>query len=133
MLQQSFQLHLAKHAPGFDIGEHALQAAHAVGEFLHLPQTVVHLLQALGHLFEALRQAFFQGGLEFFVHRAAHFVELVGIAFLQLLQLLVQGVGERLLHQAQLLQLVLLLLRRIGEQGLLLLRQSLRQFLASTA
>ena len=86
---------------------------------MHLAQTVVNLFQTLSHLFEALGQTFFQGGLQLFVHRTAHFVQLVGIAFLQLLQLLIQRVADAFLHQRELLHLALL------KQG-----QVLRQLLA---
>ena len=110
----------------------------------------MHLLQAVGHLLEALAQSGLQRGLEFFVHGLAHFVELGGVALLQLgqlrfhgaahlgqsagvglrqgIHLLGQAVGQAFLQQGQLLgQGVDLLVLRAGGLGALLQQRLLEQ------
>ena len=82
LLQQRRQLRLAKHAARFDIGQQMLEVAHALRQRVHFAQAFVHLLQTVGDLFEALAQARLQGGLQFFIHGLAHFVELERIALL---------------------------------------------------
>jgi hypothetical protein len=71
-----------------------LEVAHALRQGVHFAQAFVHLLQPVGHLFEALAQAGLQCGLEFFVHRLAHFIELGGVALLQLGQLGFHGAAH---------------------------------------
>ena len=64
-----------------------LEVAHALGQGLHFAQTFMYLFQPVGHLLEALAQTGLQRGLQFFVHRGAHFVQLGGIGALQLHEL----------------------------------------------
>jgi len=87
LLQQRRQLGLAEHAARFHVGEQVLQVADASGQALHLAQALVHLFQALRHVLEAFRQPGFQRLVEFFVHGGTHFVQLGGVALLQLVEL----------------------------------------------
>ena len=95
-----------------------LEVAHALRQCLHFAQTFVHLLKPVSDLLEALAQTRFKRGLQLFVDRGAHLVELFLVALLQgsqplldhlanlaqaafvafgeLVQLLVQAVGETL-------------------------------------
>ena len=122
----------------------------------------MHLLQAVSHLLKALAQAGLQCGLQFLIHRSAHFVQFGGIVSLQLRQLLFQrlthfvhapsirfaqageligqGVRQRLLQLRQLLSksVDLRVLRACGlaallYQRLLKSRKVLRQLLAARA
>jgi hypothetical protein len=126
LLEQRLQLHLAEHAARLDVGQHPLQVAHALRQRLHLAQALVHLLQPLGHLPEALAQPGLQRGLQLLVDRLAHLVELGGVGLLQdgqlrlergadlgdaarvllreVLQLVRERVGQRLLQQRELLR-----------------------------
>ena len=67
-----------------------LKIAHTLGQRLHFAQALVHLLEPVGDLLETLAQPRFQRGLQFFVNRLAHFIELGRIGLLQLRQLLFQ-------------------------------------------
>ena len=143
-------MRLAKHAPGFDVGQQVFEIAHALRQGVHFAQPFVHLLQAVGHLFEALAQAGLQRGLKFFIHCLAHLVELGRIALLQLgqlgfhgaahlgqaagigfsqgIDLLGQAVGQAFLQQGQLLrQRVNLLVLGAGGLGTLLQQRLLEQ------
>ena len=116
LLQQRAQLRLAEHAARLDVGQQVLQIADALRQRLHLAQPLVHLLQPVGHLLERFAQARLQGGLQFFIHRLAHLVELGGVGGLQLGELLLQRAAH--LGDAA----------RVGfTQGLELLRQRFRQ------
>ncbi len=79
VLNDGAQLHFAPGAARFDVGHDALQVAHAGGQGFHFTQAVLHLLQPLTDQFEGFTQALLQRGVQFFVHRAAHFFELAGV------------------------------------------------------
>ena len=90
LLEQGLELHFAEHAARLDVGQHALQVAHALRQRLHFAQALVHLLQPVGHLLETLAQPRLQRGLQFFVDGLAHLVELGGVGLLQQGQLRLQ-------------------------------------------
>ena len=94
LLQQGAQLRFAKHAAHLHIGEQVFEVAHALCQRLHFAQATVHHFQPLGHLLETFAQPRLQGGLQFFIHGLAHFVELGAVALLQLRHLLLQGAAH---------------------------------------
>mmetsp|Transcript_61147 Transcript_61147/g.144388 ORF Transcript_61147/g.144388 Transcript_61147/m.144388 type:complete len:512 (+) Transcript_61147:123-1658(+) len=107
LVEQARELHLAKHAAGLDVGQHAVQRADVARQVLHLAQALVHLLQPLGHLLETLAQALLQRGMQLFVDRGAHLLQLFLVVLLdggealldgqaQLGQALIVGLGQRL-------------------------------------
>ena len=54
----------------------------------------MHLLQAVCNLFETLAQPRLQRGLQFFIDRGSHLIQLCRIGGLQLRQLDVQGLSN---------------------------------------
>ena len=52
------------------------QIPYTLRECLHFAQTLVNLLQPVSHLLEAFTQAGLQRGLQFFIDRLAHLIEL---------------------------------------------------------
>ena len=86
LFEQGGQLHLAPGAAGFHIGQHPLQIADADRQGLHLAQALVHLLQALRHQLERFTQALLQGGMQLFIDRLAHFLELDAVLGFDVLQ-----------------------------------------------
>ena len=87
LLKQSSELRLAKNTARLDVGQQVLEVTHALRQRLHFTQAFVHLLEPVRHLLEAFTQPCFQRGLEFFIDGGTHFVELGGVAGLQLRQL----------------------------------------------
>ena len=87
LLEQSGELCLAKNTARLDVGQQVLEVAHALRQRLHFAQAFVYLLEPVRHLLEAFTQPCFQRGLEFFIDGGTHFVELGGVAGLQLRQL----------------------------------------------
>ena len=124
LFEQRLELHFAEDAARLDVGQHALQVADAHRQRLHFAEPLVDLVQPVGHLLEALAEARFERALQLLVDRPAHLVELGRVRLLQLrelrfhrrahfrqppsirfaqpLQLGVERVGQRLLHQREL-------------------------------
>ena len=123
------QLHFAPGAARLHIGHHALQVAHAAGQRLHLAQPLVHLLEPVADQLERFAQALLQRGVEFFVHRAAHFFELGSVVRLDTGQPLVQGAAQLL---GRLVVVLVQTLQLLG-QRLLQRRELLLQLHAALA
>jgi len=90
LLEQGGQLRLAKNTARLDVGQQVFEVAHALRQRLHFTQALVHLLKPVSDLLEAFTQPCLQCGLEFFVNRGPHLVELGSVAGLQLRQLRLQ-------------------------------------------
>ena len=110
VFQQTGQLHLAPGAARLDVGQHPLQVAHPRGQALHFTQALVHGFQPFRHQPEGFAQALLQRGMQFFVHRAPHLVQLAGVFRLQGQEALVHGLPDLLqapvVHVGQALDLL---------------------------
>ena len=95
LLEEVLELHFAPRAARLDIGQHALQVTDADCQRLHLAQPFVDLLQPVGHLLERRTQALIERGLQFFVDRRAHLLELLCILAAQDIEPLLDGLADR--------------------------------------
>ena len=83
LFEQTGQLHLAKDAARFDVGQHPVERADVLGQALHFTQATVHLIEPISHLLETLAQPRFERGVQLLVHGGAHLLELELVALLQ--------------------------------------------------
>ena len=88
LIEQRSELHFSPGAAGLDVGEDALEVAHAGRKALHFAQTLVDLLQAVADQLEGLPESRFERALEFFIHGLAHLLEPLLIVRANRLQLL---------------------------------------------
>ena len=108
--EQRRELDLAPHAARLDVGKDALQVADADRQRLHLAQATMHLLQPVRDDLERFAQTLLERGLQLFVDRRAHLLQLGGVVGAQGIEALLDGeangVQPLLVRQRELGQLL---------------------------
>ena len=94
LLEQRLEHDFADGAAGFDVGEDAREIVDAGGKLGHLAQPGVDLGELVGDLAKALGQARLQRGVELFVDRNAHLLELGGVGQVELVEAVLDGLAQ---------------------------------------
>ena len=93
LLEDIAQLVFAPRAAYLHVGEHVFQIAYVHRQGVHLAQTLVDGFQLVGYPFERFGEAFFEGALQFFIHREPHPFELFFVVLADALEFGFEGKG----------------------------------------